>query len=97
MKLFKLGECYDPVNQLFLSVDMSLNHGSTEVFKLIQITFAILGKGKFTVTRRVFTVTHPSTNPVQLPVPKLIKGLGTSVHIVKITSYQKNNPTRNIS
>ena len=33
-----------------------------------------------------------------LPVPKFKKGLGTNVHIVKITSYQKNNPTtRNIS
>ena len=32
-----------------------------------------------------------------LPVSKFKKGrLGTSVHIVKITSYQKNNPiTRN--
>ena len=28
-----------------------------------------------------------------LPVPKFKKGLGTSVLIVKITSYQKNNPT----
>ena len=35
---------------------------------------------------------------LQLPVPKFKKGLGTSVHIVKITSCQKNNPTtRNIS
>ena len=34
----------------------------------------------------------------QLAVPKFKKGLGTSVHIVKITSYQKNKPTtRNIS
>ena len=33
-----------------------------------------------------------------VPVPKFIKGLGTSVRIVKITSYQKDNPTtRNIS
>ena len=35
---------------------------------------------------------------VELPVPKFKKGLGTSEHIFKITSYQKNNPTtRNIS
>ena len=35
---------------------------------------------------------------VEFPVPKFKKGLGTSVHIIKITSYQKNNPTtRNIT
>ena len=40
---------------------------------------------------------HNGKLPI-LPVPKFKKGLGTSVHIVKITSYQKNNPTtRNIS
>ena len=47
-----------------LSVDMYLNYIVTEDFKLIQITLAILEKEKFT-TGKVFTVTHPSTKPVQ--------------------------------
>ena len=52
-------------------LNMSLNHGLTEDFKLIQITFAILEKDKFT-KRRVFTVTHPSTKPVQSSLTSLI-------------------------
>ena len=33
--------------------------------------------------------THPKKSHWKLPVPKFKKGLGISVHIVKITSYQK--------